>query len=133
MAGGISGCPDWQREICTLLSETSIVFLNPRRSHFSLEDASSAPAQIEWEFRHLRIASAILFWFPAESLCPIALYELGAWSMTEKSLFVGVDPDYARRSDIEIQTRLVRGETRIATSLAELAQQIVRSPLLNLR
>jgi hypothetical protein len=54
-------------------------------------------------------------------LCPIALYELGAWSMTAKALFVGTHPAYARRLDVEVQTRLVRPEVAIARALDELA------------
>src|SRR5262245_52117185 len=90
LGGGISGCPDWQREIVTLLADTDLTLLNPRRAFFPIDDPSQAERQIEWEFRHLRLATAILFWFPRETLCPIALYELGAWSMTDKPLFVGV-------------------------------------------
>jgi len=57
-------------------------------------------------------------------LCPITLYELGTWLMTDKPLFVGVHPAYARRLDVEIQTRLVRPEVKIVYSLAALAELI---------
>ncbi len=49
-----------------------------------------------WEHDHLRRAKAIMFWFPSETLCPITLYELGAWTIlarqTGTKLFVGADP-----------------------------------------
>src|SRR5262245_44428843 len=104
LAGGISGCPDWQREVVALLDDLPLVLLNPRRADFPLNDPAAAPAQIAWEYRHLRKADAILFWFPCETVCPIALYELGAWSVYEdqrgrRPLFVGVHPDYPRRPD----------------------------------
>ena len=35
----------------------------------------------------LRDVHAISFWFPKETICPIVLYELGAWSMTNKTYF----------------------------------------------
>ncbi|WP_443041424.1 nucleoside 2-deoxyribosyltransferase domain-containing protein [Streptomyces sp. B21-083] len=38
----------------------------------------AAREQTAWEYEHLRIADVILFWFRAEAVQPIALYELGA-------------------------------------------------------
>ena len=73
----------------------------------------------------LRVADAILFWFPQETLCPIVLYELGAWSMSGKTIFVGVHPAYSRRQDVEIQTGLVRPEVNVVYSLEELAAQVM--------
>ena len=128
LAGGITGCPDWQADLVGLLGpqlEHRATLLNPRRSSFDASQPGVAREQIEWEFHHLRWADVILFWFPKETLCPISLYELGAWSMTGKPLFVGVHPDYARKLDIEIQTQLERPEIRLACSLAELASQVV--------
>lgn len=117
LAGGIMGCPDWQAEVVKLLSDQPGRLLNPRRAHFPIDDPTAAQKQIEWEHRHLRMADAILFWFPCETLCPIVLYELGAWSMTSKPLFVGTHPDYKRRLDVEIQTRLVRPGVTVHASL----------------
>src|SRR5262249_54129317 len=88
---------------------------------FPIDDPGAAEEQIRWEFEHLRKADAILFWFPGETLCPIALYELGAWSMTDKPLFVGTHPAYARRQDVLIQTRLARPDVPVTESLADLA------------
>lgn len=75
----------------------------------------------------LRDADAILFWFPCETLCPITLYELGAWSMSDKPLFVGVHPAYQRRQDVEIQTRLARPDVAVTDLLAALVASIVES------
>jgi hypothetical protein len=89
-----------------------------------MDDAEAAPQQIAWEHHHLRLVDAILFWFPRETLCPIALYELGAWSMTSKPLFLGVHPDYPRRQDIEVQTQLARPDVLVVYSLVDLADQV---------
>ncbi len=121
LAGGITGCPDWQRDMVAMLRDTGWVLFSPRRANFPIHDPNAAHAQIKWEHDHLRKASAILFWFPCETLCPIALYELGAWSMTGKPLFVGVHPDYPRRRDVEEQTALVRPDVQIVYSLEDLA------------
>jgi hypothetical protein len=123
LAGGITGCPHWQQEVAGLLPDTDLTLLNPRRRAFPA-DADGATAQIIWEFRHLRKASAILFWFPREALCPIALYELGAWSMTDKPLFVGTHPEYERRHDVVIQTSLARPDVSVSDSLDALARAV---------
>lgn len=124
LAGGITGCPDWQSEIVDLLSDTNLVLLNPRRKDFPIDDPNAADEQIEWEHDHLRLADRILFWFPAATLCPIVLYELGAWSMTDKRLAIGIEPGYAREQDVRIQTKLARPEVPIVTSLEDLARTI---------
>lgn len=124
LAGGVTGCPNWQQDMRGLLSDTNLILFNPRRTHFPIGDPNAAQAQIAWEYNHLREATTILFWFPCETLCPIVLYELGAWSMTNKPIFVGVHPDYQRRKDIEIQTRLVRPEVEVIYTLEDLACQV---------
>ena len=125
LAGGITGCPDWQQEVVEALKDELITLLNPRRKSFPIEDPTASLEQIKWEYRYLRKASAISFWFPHETLCPIVLYELGAWSMTDKLIFVGVHPEYKRRTDVEIQTNLVRPEVEICYSIQDLIWQIL--------
>lgn len=125
LAGGITNCPDWQQEMIQLLEDADLILLNPRRADFPIHNSDAAEEQIKWEYDHLRLANAILFWFPCETLCPIVLYELGAWSMTDKPLFVGVHPDYARRRDVDIQTELARLDVEIVYSLGELAKKAI--------
>lgn len=125
LAGGITGCPNWQAVIVEYLRNTALTLFNPRREQFPIQDPSASAFQIQWEYNHLRKADAILFWFPCETLCPIALYELGAWSMTDKPLFVGVHPQYQRRQDIQLQTALVRPDIEIVDSLEDLANLVL--------
>ncbi len=129
LAGGISGTTAWQEEMVRRLEGLPLAVLNPRRANFPMGDAAEAPRQIEWEYRHLRKADAILFWFPPETLCPIALYELGTWSAYRdeggvRPLFVGTHPGYQRRLDVEIQTRLARPEVKLRSTLEELAEDV---------
>jgi hypothetical protein len=103
LAGGISNCADWQSTLAEKFAITcpNLVLLNPRRKNFDVSDHSESERQIKWEFNHLRKSSAILFWFPSETLCPITLFELGQWSalagLLGKRLFVGCDPQYQRK------------------------------------
>lgn len=127
LAGGITNCPDWQQHMVELLRDTDLIVLNPRRANFPIGDPGAAKQQITWEHNHLRKATMILFWFACETLCPIVLYELGAWSMTDKPIFVGVHPEYKRRQDVEIQTRLARPDVEIVYSLENLASLVIGS------
>ncbi|MBU3912910.1 MAG: nucleoside 2-deoxyribosyltransferase domain-containing protein [Nanoarchaeota archaeon] len=124
LAGGISNCPIWQPDLARLLKETNLVILNPKRKHFSTDNLNIEEEQINWEYNHLAKASAVSFWFPKETLCPITLYELGKQSTGKKPLFIGVHAGYVRRRDVEIQTRLERPEIKIVYSLESLAEQI---------
>jgi Nucleoside 2-deoxyribosyltransferase like len=124
LAGGITGCGNWQRDFADALGGTDLVVLNPRRERFPIDDPTAAEQQIRWEFRHLRRATARLFWFPSATLCPIALFELGAWSRGGEPLFVGVDPAYARRTDVEVQMRLARPDVNVVYSLRDLTKQV---------
>ena len=100
LAGGITGCPDWQMELAYMLQGSDLILLNPRRAKFPIDDPDAAYDQIVWEFQHLRKADVIAFWFPKEQIQPIALYELGAWLPSPKRVFVGVEHGYPRERDI---------------------------------
>lgn len=127
LAGGITNCPDWQADMAgVLLKATDLTIFNPRQKNFPMGDPDAGKVQIKWEYDHLRKAGHILFWFPKETICPIVLYELGAWSMTGKPIFVGVDPEYIRRFDVEQQTGLARPEVEVVYSLFDLAGQVER-------
>lgn len=124
LAGGITNCSNWQLELVSLLKDEDITLLNPRRKNFPINDSKAAEEQIKWEYTHLRKAKAISFWFPKETICPIVLYELGAWSIADKPIFVGTHPEYSRRQDVEIQMKLVRSKIKIVYSIEKLAEQI---------
>ncbi|RYX84588.1 hypothetical protein EON83_09570 [bacterium] len=133
LAGGIgvgAVVPDWQSEFIERLADTQLTLFNPRRDDYPAHDPNALRQQIEWEHRYLKAASAISFWFVAETLCPITLYELGAWANRcdeqghKKPIFVGAHPDYARRADLLIQLSLVRPEVEIVGSLVELEMQV---------
>jgi len=120
LAGGITGCPDWQTEMVERLSDVALTILNPRRKNFPIDDPDEGIIQITWEYNALKLADFILFWFCKATLCPIVLYELGAWSMTDKPIFIGIEPGYKRENDVRIQTRLARSSVPIVNNLDDL-------------
>ena len=127
LGGGISGCPDWQLEMVNLLKDTDLIIVNPRRKKFDLSDKSMTISQIHWEYSHLKICHARLFWFPCETLCPITLFELGKFCEEAAPLFVGCHPDYKRKLDIEIQMKLAGRTIPISYSLKKLADIVKES------
>lgn len=123
LAGGITNCPDWQAEAIGMLEGEDVTILNPRRVEFDINDPMSSDVQIEWEHDALRLADVILFWFPGQSVCPIALYELGTWSVMDTPLVIGTHAEYQRRFDVLKQTNLVQPDLLVVDSLLMLVEQ----------
>ncbi len=48
----------------------------------------------------------------------------GKFQWLIKQIFIGVDPEYSRKRDVEIQTSIIRPEIKIVYSLTDLAKQI---------
>jgi len=127
LAGGITNCEDWQTEMEEhLKGMLNLVIYNPRRDNFPMDDPSAAESQIVWEYRKLQECNMLIFWFSKETLCPITLYELGKWGNSDPSkwLVIGIDPEYKRKADVEIQTALSRPDVQIVDSVELLAEQV---------
>jgi hypothetical protein len=119
LAGGITGCPDWQSMAAKRLLPHADI-LNPRRREYvfspEAEDAEFA-RQVEWEYTHLRRADVVMFWFAAGAVQPIALFELGAFAGSAKPIVVGADPAYPRRTDVRLQLGHARPGLTVHSSL----------------
>lgn len=122
MAGGITGCPNWQDQIVTKLKYKvrNLCLINPRRDSFDCSKAESSIEQIEWEYKHLKISDKVFIWFPKEGACAITLFELGWLVGTNKDISVGVEPGYLRELDVYEQLRLRKPRLQIVKSLDEL-------------
>lgn len=109
LAGGITGCPKWQKEVYEgLKSILNLVVYNPRRDDFDIGNKDMSKEQIRWEHKYLNQADMISIWFPdcKDSVCPITLYELGYWVNTDKEIIVGAEEDYDRLLDLKVQLDL---------------------------
>jgi hypothetical protein len=133
LAGGISGCPDWQTptaESLAMNTPENVLIMNPRLPGvYDPKDATTALPQIKWEYDTLRDADMVLFWFPKETLCPITLLELGkelvrAELTHHNRLVIGTEPGYARSLDVETQAKLVFPECRIYDNLSDMIDVI---------
>ena len=138
LAGGITNCPDWQKEAASLLKGTNMVVINPRRKVFDM--TVKGEEQILWERKHLKNANHILFWFPKETVCPITLFELGYYlGVFERegyfgpAIFIGTHPEYTRRHDVRIQAELCGYGTHnptgypqyISNNVPDLVQRVI--------
>ena len=130
LAGGITGTPDWQKILIEKLKDQPATILNPRRKEFDITKTEETQKQIEWEFVGLWMSNIIPFWFPKETLCPIALYELGAHLVRVRmarppavmpKICIGIEPGYKREMDIRFQRDLIAPEIPIFVSLDEMA------------
>lgn len=125
LAGGITNCPDWQSVMIEKLKDIpNLTIYNPRRKNFPIEDSNAAEAQITWEFNHLRDADIVLFWFSRGSLNPIVLFELGKMIGLNKKIIIGIDPEYERKRDVEIQSKLSIPDIRIEYSFEGLERLV---------
>lgn len=124
LAGGITNCWNWHEKFVEGLSNTDIVLLNPKRDDFDINNKGMSEAQIRWEYNHLRLADMVSFWFTADTLQPITLFELGSLLSSYKRLFVGCDPNYARVFDVEMQLRLRRPDIIVRSTIEDVIKEI---------
>jgi hypothetical protein len=140
LAGGITNCPDWQKEIIEKLENNkqplgtsggmlqNVTVFNPRRENFPIDDPNASNEQITWEYKKLRESDIIAFWFSEGSLNPIVLYEYGKHGTSQPTkIVVGCHTDYSRKSDVEIQTKLSRPEQKIFYDLGDFYNEIIDS------
>ena len=134
LAGGITNCPNWQKDVIECVKKhfnlycnedlyvnekygnhADLVIFNPRRENFPIHDPSAAKEQIEWEFNALEKCDVFSMYFSSgESDQPICMYELGRniCRMQDKSIYwksrivVTVENGYRRKDDVIIQSRL---------------------------
>lgn len=119
LAGGITGCPDWQSEVIKELQKYDcerLILFNPRRENFPIHDPNAAEEQIKWEFKQLQRMDIFSMYFAnSESVQPICMYELGRNLVRMEQIFpddftdrivISVEKGYSREQDVRIQTKL---------------------------
>lgn len=126
MAGGITGCPNWQKEVVSQLSmQDRLILINPRRDEWDM--TKSSEEQIAWEHRHLALADYTYFWFPKEGQCAITLYELGVAIGEKRNIRVGVEPGYWRELDVREQVKRAAPHITVVSMLSALYEPAWRT------
>jgi len=116
LAGGITNCKEWQKEVIEELEYYNISVFNPRQEHFDVSDTSASLKQIAWEYERLEKMDIFSMYFCNDnSDQPICMYELGRniirmqnrfpndW---QKRIVVSVEDGYKRKQDVLIQLSL---------------------------
>lgn len=130
LAGGITGCPDWQKDIINSFEGfikdniKNLVLFNPRRENFPIHDPNAANEQISWEFKYLEQMDIFSMYFcNCNSDQPICMYELGRNIAKMQQRFpndwmnrivITVEEGYKRQADVEIQTKLATNGAVVA-------------------
>ena len=122
LAGGITGCRDWQRDAISGLEEVDVTIFNPRRTSWP-SDPREVHRQIKWERERLNCATLISFWFSPETICPITLLELGYSLGRSAKIVVGCAPNYSRRQDVESQLHLTFPEATVEDSVEQVCEK----------
>jgi hypothetical protein len=128
LAGGITNCKPWQNEVLAKLTNFKGTVFNPRREVYP-DDPKTGTEQIEWEFNALQCATIISFWFCADTLCPITLFELGVHLTRSRFsiypfVLIGIEPNYARDFDVRTQAKLIKSDMQFYTSLDALTEYL---------
>lgn len=116
LAGGITKCPNWQKEVIAELQRydlPNLVVFNPRRENFPIGNPNASQEQIEWEFFWLeRIDIFSMYFSSGDSVQPICMYELGR-NLFKMNFYgranqcvVSVEKGYKREQDVIIQSKL---------------------------
>ena len=120
LAGGISNCKDWQKEVIDELKNDNISIFSPRQENFDITDKLASNHQIEWEFERLEQMDIFSMYFCNDnSVQPICMYELGRNIVRMQNRFpfnwqdrivVSIEKGYAREKDVIMQLKLCAPE-----------------------
>ena len=97
---------NWQDQVKTILADTDIVVLNPRRddwdsSWVQSKDHKQFRTQVEWELCALELADRIVMYFDVATKSPISLLELGLFARSGK-LIVCCPDGFWRKGNVDI-------------------------------
>lgn len=116
LAGGITNCPNWQKEVINHIVGDAdqslldrLVIFNPRRDDFPIDDPTAAVEQITWEYKYINRCDLFTMYFCEKEIQPICLYELGKWvgKYDDLRLIVTASEKYPRLTDIDVQTKAI--------------------------
>lgn len=124
LAGGITGCRDWQNETIEHLrkfvgrDDTQVVVYNPRQEDFDINNPATTIDQITWEYQYLNQVDIFSMYFVGgDQIQPICMYELGRYVKPyDEDQVISVEKNYIRKYDVACQVALTtRGTTEVNT------------------
>lgn len=139
LAGGITGCENWQQVVIKyligeepklMISDRRLVLFNPRRENFPAHDKNAHAQQVAWERRYIDMSDIFSMYFcSGESDQPVCMFELGrrlgyieCWCSARdlplytEELIITAEDGYKRRDEVLHQCGLsAGGESIVAT------------------
>lgn len=97
---------DWQEEIIKEFRNTTVSFLNPRRTNWdnnweqSIKDKNFRE-QVQWELQGLEDSDIIVLFLDPNTKSPISLLELGLFANSDK-LIVCCPDGFYRKGNVEV-------------------------------
>lgn len=134
LAGSIEmgAASDWQAKVADRLSKYDVVLLNPRRDDWdtSWEQTTENEhfvEQVEWEMDCLNGCSYIFMNLEPNTISPISLLELGAYSNDGK-MMVCCPKEFFRSGNVEIfcDYHLIRFYNNLDDAIDNLEQMVIR-------
>lgn len=128
MAGGISGCWNWQDALYQAvayhldrllptgweLDNKPFTIASPRRAHGLEKDGNAAAEQIAWEYEAMGRTALTSFYFTRDTVQPITLLELGKHlSQPWGNHITACELGYERAFDVYTQTNLSLEDTTL--------------------
>lgn len=140
LAGGITNCWDWQKEVINQLENVSdknlddLIIFNPRRNNFPINDPNASREQIKWEFDAIFNSDIFSMYFAGDTTSPqpICFYELGKELGLRypkfNNIIITCEPNFLRVRDVYEQVDLISKNTlKINTNINEHVNQILTS------
>lgn len=114
LAGGLA--TPWREEVIFRLEHNTVILVDPTNKGLA-GGLNATQQQTQWERTYLDRADAIMFWFPSETPCPVALFELGFLLAQGKKVFIGAHPLYPKLNDLIAQVRVIDDRIIVDTDL----------------
>jgi hypothetical protein len=132
LAGGIIKDDNWQEKAINILQEKcyssgciGLTIYNPRKEKIDFSNYKETEEQILWEYRKLKEADIVLFWFSKFGLNPLSLYKLGKWeNKPEKKIYIGCENITQSFEEMFIQIALDRPDLKKFNNLKSLCTSI---------
>lgn len=123
LAGGMA--TPWREEVVFRLERNTVTLVDPTNRDLD-GSFNDTQRQTNWEREYLDRADAVVFWFPAETACPVALFELGYLLAQGKRVIVGAHPLYPKLNDLIAQVRATNDRVIVDLDLDFIIERLWR-------
>ena len=122
---GSTGSENWRAELLEMLKKNNpdALFLNPYRQDYP-KMVKDLKDQFAWESDALVKSDIVIYYFDDSSVAPLTLLEMGLLLNSNKTIFVGYNPNYSPYFEVSERLKIFRPEVKPVHSLKELAKNV---------